>query len=110
VPQDALGLVGTWYWGPTPVLVSVVAGAGGAGTVLEFRAAGSGALAFRFLQGGDGSWTGLDGYFAGEPLRPVAGPGGRLVALDLASHTYTRFPYDDAAPVPGGVDPGGWHG
>ena len=51
---------------------------------------------------------GLDGYFAGEVLRPVRGPDGRVVALDLASHTYTRLPYDQAAPVPGGVDPGGW--
>jgi len=54
------------------------------------------------------AWTGLDSYFAGEPLRPVRGPDGRVVALDLASHTYTRIPYDAAAPVPGGVDPGGW--
>jgi hypothetical protein len=38
----------------------------------------------------------------------VRGPDGRVVALDLASHTYTRLPYDQAAPVPGGVDPGGW--
>jgi hypothetical protein len=68
----------------------------------------SGTQAFRFAQADDGSWTGLDGYFAGEPLRPVPGPDGRIVALDLASHTYTRLPYDGGAPVPGGVDPAGW--
>jgi len=56
---------------------------------------------------GDGSWTGLGGYSAGEPLRPVHGEDGRVVALDLASHTYPRLPYDVDAPVPGGVDPGG---
>jgi CubicO group peptidase (beta-lactamase class C family) len=104
VAQDALGLVGTWYWGPMAFLVSV------SGGELEFRAAGSAGPAFRFRQAGDGSWAGLDGYFAGEPLRPVPGPGGRIVALDLASHTYTRIPYDGDAPVPGGVDPGGWRG
>jgi hypothetical protein len=77
--------------------------------VLEFRVAGSGESAFRFGQpGNEGEWTGLDGHFVGEPLRPVRGPDGRVVALDLASHTYTRLPYDQAAPVPGGVDPGGW--
>jgi CubicO group peptidase (beta-lactamase class C family) len=117
VARDALELVGTWYWGPAAFLVSLTGGAGdvaGAGEdsrrrpVLEFRVAGSGARMFRFAQGDDGSWTGLDGYFAGEPLRPVPGPDGRIVALDLASHTYTRLPYDDAAPVPGGVDPAGW--
>jgi CubicO group peptidase (beta-lactamase class C family) len=116
VAQDALELVGTWYWGPMAFLVSITGGAGGAGRaagagpVLEFRVAGSGTRAFRFGQRDDGSWTGLDGYFAGEPLRPVPGPDGRIVALDLASHTYTRLPYDDAAPVPGGVDPSGWRG
>ncbi len=104
VARDALELVGTWYWGPMGFLVSVT------GDMLEFRAAGSGALAFRFRRGDGGSWTGLDGYFAGEPLRPVRGADGRVVALDLASHTYTRLPYDVAAPVPGGVDPGGWRG
>jgi len=116
VARDALELTGTWYWGPMAFLVSVVAGpsgtdgAGGTGSVLGFRAAGSGSLAHRFRQAGDGVWTGLDGYFAGEPLRPVRGQDGRVVALDLASHTYTRLPYDAAAPVPGGVDPGGWRG
>ncbi len=110
VAQDALELVGTWYWGPMAFLVSVVSGAAGADSVLEFRVAGSGARAFRFSPDGDGSWTGLDGYYARERLRPVRGPDGRVVALDLASHTYTRLPYDDAAPVPGGVDPGGWRG
>jgi CubicO group peptidase (beta-lactamase class C family) len=104
VAQDALELVGTWYWGPTAFLVSV------GGGVLEFQIAGSGARAFRFGPGPGGAWTGLDGYFAGEPLRPVRGPDGRVVSLDLASHTYTRLPYDPSAPVPGGVDPGGWRG
>jgi hypothetical protein len=91
-------------------LVSVVPGPGGAASALEFRAAGSGGLAHRFRQAGDGVWTGADGYFAGEPLRPVRGGDGRIVALDLASHTYTRLPYDPDAPAPGGVDPGGWRG
>jgi CubicO group peptidase (beta-lactamase class C family) len=109
VAGDALELVGTWYWGPAAFLVSVAGAPGGGGSVLEFRVAGSGERAFRFARdGGEGTWTGLDGYFAGEPLRPVRGPDGRVVALDLASHTYTRLPYDAAAPVPGGVDPGGW--
>ncbi len=109
VAGDALELVGTWYWGPLAFLVSVGHGPDGAGPVLEFRVAGSGERAFRFgREGDDGEWTGLDSYFVGEPLRPVRGPDGRVVALDLASHTYTRVPYDQAAPVPGGVDPGGW--
>jgi CubicO group peptidase (beta-lactamase class C family) len=102
VAADALDLVGTWYWGPLPVLVSVVAGQ------LEFRLPGSGEHVFRFGRDTAGDWIGLDGYFAGEPVRKRLGPDGRVVALDLASHTYTRLPYDEAAPVPGGVDSGGW--
>jgi CubicO group peptidase (beta-lactamase class C family) len=108
VARDALDLAGTWYWGPAPFLVSI--GRGPDGPVLEFRRAGSAALAFRLHPDGDGTWTGRDGHFAGESLRPVLGEDGRVVALDLASHTYTRLPYDRAAPVPGGVDPGGWRG
>jgi hypothetical protein len=78
------------------------------GGELEFRVGRSGERAFRFRRNAAGEWTGVDGYFAGEVLRPVRGGDGRIVALDLASHTYTRLPYDQAAPVPGGVDPGGW--
>jgi CubicO group peptidase (beta-lactamase class C family) len=106
VADDALELAGTWYWGPSAFLVSVVGAA--VGEELEFRVGRSGERAFRFRRSGDGQWIGVDGYFAGEPLRPVHGPDGRVVALDLASHTYTRLPYDEAAPVPGGVDPRGW--
>ncbi len=113
IAEDALELVGTWYWGPTAFLVNMTSGEGGtAGTdgVLEFRLARSGERAFRFRRGDDGQWIGVDGYFAGELLRLVPGPDGSIVALDLASHTYTRTPYDPAAPVPGGVHPSGWRG
>jgi CubicO group peptidase (beta-lactamase class C family) len=102
VADDALELVGTWYWGPTAFLVSVD------DDVLEFRRAGSREPAFRFGRDDAAGWTGLDGYFMGEPLRSISGPDGRVIALDLASHTYSRRPYDPAGPVPGGVDPGGW--
>lgn len=106
VADDVLGLVGTWYWGPSAFLVNMVGGTGGG--ELEFRVGRSGERAFRFRRNGDGQWIGLDGYFAGELLRPVPGSDGRIVALDLASHTYTRTPYDPAAPVPGDVHPDGW--
>ncbi|WP_425568926.1 hypothetical protein [Pseudonocardia xishanensis] len=46
---------------------------------------------------------GLDGYFAGETLRLLDG------SLNLATFVFTRTPYDPAAPVPGDVDPAGWH-
>jgi hypothetical protein len=106
VADDVLGLVGTWYWGPSAFLVSMVGATDGG--ELEFRVGRSGERAFRFRRDGDGQWVGLDGYFAGEVLRPVPGADGQIVALDLASHTYTRTPYDPAAPVPGDLHPSGW--
>ncbi len=106
VADDVLGLVGTWYWGPSAFLVSMVGATDGG--ELEFRMGRSGERAFRFRRNGDGRWIGLDGYFAGEVLRPVPGADGQIVALDLASHNYTRTPYDPAAPVPGGLHPSGW--
>jgi hypothetical protein len=68
----------------------------GAGRESRFRRTGSG-------------WLGLDGYHAGETLRPVVRDGS-VVALDLGSFIYSRQPYDPAAPIPGGVDPAGWGG
>jgi CubicO group peptidase (beta-lactamase class C family) len=102
VAADTLDLVGTWYWGPMGVLASVV------GDQVEFRLASSGERLFGIGRDAAGAWIGLDGYFAGEPVRKILDPDGRVVALDLASHTYTRLPYDEAAPVPGGISPGGW--
>ena len=56
----------------------------------------------------DGTWIGLNGYFAGETLRPVRDADGRLSHLDIGSFVFTREPYDTDAPIPGGVDPDGW--
>jgi hypothetical protein len=58
--------------------------------------------ASRFAPAPDGTWRGLEGYFAGERL---------LLAddhLDLGTFVFTRSPYDPEAPVPGGVDDRGW--
>ncbi len=103
VADDVLDLLGTWYRGPVQFTVGLTGGE------LEFRTAGAGAgHSFRFRSDGGGAWTGIDGYYAGEPLVPLRGPDGQLRALDLATHIYTRTPYDPQAPVPGGVDPDGW--
>jgi hypothetical protein len=58
--------------------------------------------ASRFAPRADGTWTGLDGYYAGETLRIAPDH------LDLATFVFTRTPYDADAPVPGGVDERGW--
>ena len=66
------------------------------------RETSCGRRASRFRPRGDGTWRGLDGYFAGETLRVTP------ELLTLATFVFTRTPYDPAQPVPGGVDPAGW--
>jgi len=101
--DDVLELLGTWYRGPVPFTLRLTPGG------LEFQPTGPEAgHSFRFRRNGDGAWTGVDDYYAGEPLVPLRGPDGEVRALDLATHIYTRTPYDPQAPVPGGVDPEGW--
>jgi hypothetical protein len=94
VPLDRLGV---WFWGPAPYVLRAV------GDRLHLGPLpGRSGRASRFVPGADGGWVGLDGYFAGEPLR-IAGD-----HLDLGTFVFTRTPYDPGAPVPGGVDPRGW--
>ncbi len=64
----------------------------------------------RFRPDGEGGWVGLEGYYAGEVLTPVRRPDGTVSHLDLGSFVFTRQPYDEGAPVPGGVDAEGWRG
>ena len=104
VDPAALELVGPWFWGPAALALRHTAD----GT-LHLGPLGTGrARASRFTAAGDGTWRGLDGYWAGETLRPVRHPDGTLRHLDLASFVLTRTPYDPGADVPGGVDPAGW--
>ncbi|WP_033818144.1 serine hydrolase [Kitasatospora sp. MBT63] len=102
--ESLLALTGPWYWGPQ-------------GFTLRLRAeralelvplAAPGGPGSRFRPGPDGTWTGLDGYYAGETLRVVRAADGSPVHLDLGSFVLTREPYGPASAVPGGVEPGGW--
>jgi hypothetical protein len=103
VSADLLEMLGTWYWGPVPFSLRL------AGDTLELRREDANGRAMRFGRDDNGGWVGLDGYQAGEPLVPVTTADGAVTALDIGSFLYTRSPYDPAAPVPGGVDPIGWH-
>ncbi|AZM54304.1 serine hydrolase [Streptomyces sp. WAC 01529] len=103
VDEKVLELTGPWYWG-TQVLELRLQADGGV-TLGPLTGAGRSA---RFRANGDGTWTGLDGYYAGELLRAVRRPDGSVSHLDLGSFVFTRRPYDEGAPVPGGVDPQGW--
>ena len=101
--ESLLELVGTWYWGPTGYSLKLEAdrhfalrGLSGPGRNARFRPAE------------DGSWIGLNGYFAGETLRPMRDAEGQLTHLDIGSFVFTREPYEPDAPIPGGLDPEGW--
>jgi CubicO group peptidase (beta-lactamase class C family) len=95
VPLD---LLGPWFWGPSPYVLRAIPGG-----MLHLGGLGRPGRSSRFVARPDGTWVGLDGYFAGETLRLDP------VALNLTTFVFTRTPYDPAAPVPGGVDGAGWH-
>jgi CubicO group peptidase (beta-lactamase class C family) len=103
IDEDDLSLVGTWYWGTSTYGLRFTSD-----QELELTGLPTGGRSARFRRRDDGSWVGLNGYHAGEPLRPVLDDDDRLIALDLGSFVFTRTPYDPAAPVPGGTHPAGW--
>ncbi|GGI04865.1 serine hydrolase domain-containing protein [Egicoccus halophilus] len=103
VAADALALTGVWYWGPTPVSVTALGN-----DTLRLEAVRGVARSSRFRRRPDGGWEGLDGYYAGEVLRPATADDGTVRWFDLASFVFTRMPYDADADVPGGVAAEGW--
>ncbi|MET9370757.1 serine hydrolase domain-containing protein [Streptomyces griseoflavus] len=105
VDPAALELAGQWYWGTNAFALRLAAG----GFVSLEPLSGKGRRS-RFRENGDGTWTGLEGYYAGELLKPVRRADGAVSHLDLGSFVFTRQPYEEGAPVPGGVDPEGWRG
>ncbi|MGW7380285.1 serine hydrolase domain-containing protein [Streptomyces sp. NPDC054794] len=96
-------LAGQWYWGTYAFGLRVTAD----GLISLGPLSGNGRSS-RFRANGDGTWTGLEGYYAGELLRAVRRPDGAVSHLDLGSFVFTRQPYEEGAPVPGGVE--GWRG
>ncbi|MFJ9847340.1 hypothetical protein ACIRYZ_44355 [Kitasatospora sp. NPDC101155] len=84
-----MALTGPWCWGASAVAPHLRAG-----RVLELTALGGAARTSRFRPEPDGTWTGLDGYCAGEPLRVVHRADGTVDHLDQAGFLCTRTPYD----------------
>lgn len=105
VDQALLELTGTWYWGTYSFGLRLVADRG-----VELQPLGGGGRGSRFVAQSEETWTGLDGYYAGETLRVVRREDGLVSHLDLGSFVFTREPYEPGEAVPGGVDPDGWRG
>jgi D-alanyl-D-alanine carboxypeptidase len=106
-PADALDpalldLAGPWYWGTYTYALRIRA----AGE-LELAPLNGQGRGSRFHVEQDGTWTGREGYYAGETLRAVRREDGTVSHLDLGSFMFTREPYDQRAPIPGGFP--GWH-
>jgi CubicO group peptidase (beta-lactamase class C family) len=98
-----LALTGPWYWGPRPYVLRLRAG-----RVVELGPADGKGRSSRFRPEPDGTWTGLDGYYAGETLRVGPGAGGPAEHLDLGTFIFTREPYGPSAPEAARPDPDGW--
>ncbi|MEV0638084.1 serine hydrolase domain-containing protein [Streptomyces sp. NPDC050619] len=105
VEAPVLELAGQWYWGTQAFALRATAD----GLVSLEPLSGNGRRS-RFRANGDGTWTGLEGYYAGELLKAVRRPDGSVSHLDLGSFVFTRQPYEEGASVPGGVDSEGWRG
>jgi CubicO group peptidase (beta-lactamase class C family) len=103
VDQALLALTGLWYWGPRPYLLRLRAD-----RAVELSPAAANGRASRFCAETDGTWTGLDGYYAGETLRVVRGADDAVDHLDLGSFVFTREPYEPGAPLAARPDSGGW--
>jgi CubicO group peptidase (beta-lactamase class C family) len=103
VDDEPFALVGVWYWGTYSYGLRLRADG-----LLDLVGLLGAGRASRFRSLGDDTWLGLDGYHAGEVLRPVRSASGEVVALDLGTFVFSRTPYDPAAPHPGGVHPQGW--
>ncbi|MGK5731708.1 serine hydrolase domain-containing protein [Streptomyces sp. URMC 124] len=101
--EEHLELTGSWYWGAAPFTLRLCAGG-----ALELSPLGSGGRGSRFRPEQDGTWTGLDDYYAGETLTAVRTAEGAVSHLDLGTFVFTREPYEAGDAVPGGVDAAGW--
>ncbi|MFI2187253.1 serine hydrolase domain-containing protein [Streptomyces sioyaensis] len=101
--RELLALTGPWYWGANPHVLRLRAERG-----LELAPLSGVGRSSQFRPEEDGTWTGLDGYYAGETLRVMRDEDGSVSHLDLGTFVFTRGPYEPSEPVPGGVDPEGW--
>jgi CubicO group peptidase (beta-lactamase class C family) len=78
-------LLGSWFWGNTPFELVVSDG--------QLALGRNGARQSRFVPAETDVFTGLDGGWAGEPLRVVRTADGRIDHLNVATYVLHRTPY-----------------
>jgi len=103
IGPELLALTGLWYWGPRATVLRVVSP-----EMLELAPASGAGRGSRFRASGDGTWTGLDGYYTGETLRLVPAAGGVAEHLDLGTFVFTRDPYGPGSPIAARPHENGW--
>jgi D-alanyl-D-alanine carboxypeptidase len=103
IGPELLALTGLWYWGPRPTVLRVLSPE----TLVLTPASGPG-RGSRFRAAGDGTWTGLDGYYTGETLRVVPAADDVAEYLDLGTFVFTREPYGPGAPRAAQPHEDGW--
>lgn len=97
VPAWAEELLGSWYWGHSAYEARYRHG------LLELHDVARHRLAEQFDRRSDGSLVGVAGYHHGETLRVRrSDDDGSVAYLECATFVYTRRPYDDRVPIPGG--------
>ena len=103
IGPELLALTGLWYWGPRPTVLRVLSQ-----ETLELTPASGPGRGSRFRAAGDGTWTGLDGYYTGETLRLVPAADDVAEYLDLGTFIFTRVPYGPGSPRAAQPHEDGW--
>jgi CubicO group peptidase (beta-lactamase class C family) len=103
IGQELLELTGLWYWGPRATVLRVLSP-----EAVELTPASGPGRGSRFRATGDGTWTGLDGYYTGETLRLVPAADGVAQYLDLGTFVFTREPYGPGSPFAARPHEDGW--
>ena len=103
IGADLLALTGLWSWGPRATMLRVLSR-----DMIELAPVAGPGRASRFRAAADGTWTGLDGYYASETLRVVPADDDVAAHLDLGTFIFTREPYGPGSPVAARPSEDGW--
>jgi CubicO group peptidase (beta-lactamase class C family) len=103
VSRELLALTGPWFWGTSQGVLRVESDGW-----LKLETVSGMVSTSRFRPNGDGTFTGVDSYYADEVLRVVRDESGTVTHLDVGTFVFTREVYAPPSVVPGGAAPGGW--